>query len=314
MTGSFWTLTKRMFLFIAVNILIVITVGLGIQVLFHYLGIQITEFNFYLVFYSIIGMGGAFVSLWLSKWQAVRLMGVQIISPQESNPAKRELVHTVHHLARKAGLPKEPEVGIYNSPEVNAFATGPSKKKSLVAVSSGLLQQMNDEETHGVLAHEVSHIANGDMVTMTLVQGVVNVMVHLIAHLMASMVSSAISRDRRNFFLELMIRYVFITILYIPGSMLVCAFSRWREYRADHGGAKLAGRQKMILALERLKNIAEAAAAHPAPSMPAHNSRQHAEYNYLKINNQSQTSMMTRLFSTHPPITQRIKRLQRRVV
>ena len=259
--------------------------------------IEFEGFTIYLIFYTFIGMGGALVSLWISKWQAVKFMGVQIISENSSDPIERELVQKVHHLSVKAGLPAKPEVGIYKSNEVNAFATGSSKRNSLVAVSTGLLDHMNEHETEGVLAHEVAHIANGDMVTMSLIQGVVNVMVYLIAHLLAQIVTEKILK-RRNWFIEYMIRQAFATLLFIPGSMLVCFFSRWREYRADHGGARFAGRDKMVSALHSLSQISKT---------PPQGKQ---KYSYLMINNRSSKSLMLKLFSTHPPIENRIKRLQ----
>ncbi len=307
MIGSFITISKRVFFFLAVNFVIIITLSFVLSMGMQYFGIKLEGFNFLLILYSIIGMGGALFSLWSSKWQAIKFMGVRIVSEQENNSDIRTMVQRVHHLARKAGLPKMPEVGVYDNQEVNAFATGPSKKNSLVAVSTGLLKHMNETEVEGVLAHEISHIANGDMVTMTLIQGVVNVLVYLIAHLIASIVSSAMSRGRSNFFLHWMLRSLFVSLLYIPASMIVCFFSRWREYRADHGGASLAGRAKMIAALQSLAQISQ----HGVPQQE----KQKSQYNYLKINStKQQVSWWIRLFATHPPIQSRIKRLQRTII
>lgn len=289
---------KRLFFFVATNFLVVATLYFVASFLMAYFQIELEGFTLYLIFYTIIGMGGALASLWMSKWQAVRFMGVKLIPENSSDPTLRDLVQKVHHLSVKAGLPVKPEVGIYESKEVNAFATGPSKKNSLVAVSTGLLNHMNEHETEGVLAHEVAHIANGDMVTMSLIQGVVNVMVYLVAHLLAQMVVNTVFKGRRNWFMEYMIRQVFATFLYIPGSMLVCFFSRYREYRADHGGARFAGRDKMVAALHSLSNINQL------------HTQQKQEYSYLMINNNSKKSLLLRLFSTHPPIQDRIKRLQ----
>ena len=295
---SIWS--KRLLFFFATNFLVVTSLLLVFSFVMSQFQIEVEGFNFYLIFYTIIGMGGALVSLWISKWMAIRGMGVKIISENSSDSKERELVQKVHHLSVKAGLPAKPEVGIYKSHEVNAFATGPSKKNSLVAVSTGLLDHMNEHETEGVLAHEVAHIANGDMVTMSLIQGVVNVMVFLIADLLAQLVSQKLFNNKgRNWFIEYMIRQVFVTVLYIPGSMLVCFFSRWREYRADHGGARFAGRDKMISALRSLSQITQMS-----------RSQQKKEYSYLMINNKSSKSLMLKLFSTHPPIEDRIKRLQ----
>lgn len=293
-----YTWSKRVFFFLATNFLVVSTLYLIASFLMDYFQVELEGFTFLLVFYTIIGMGGALISLWMSKWQAIKFMGVKVISADNSDPTLRDLVQKVHHLSAKAGLTVKPEVGIYESNDVNAFATGPSKKKSLVAVSTGLLNHMNEHETEGVLAHEVAHIANGDMVTMSLVQGVVNVMVFLIAHLLAQMVVNTVFKGRRNWFIEYMIRQVFASILFIPGSMLVCFFSRYREYRADHGGARFAGRDKMVAALHSLSKITQA------------QTQQKKEYSYLMISNPSSRSLFVRLFSTHPPLPDRIKRLQ----
>ena len=292
---SIWS--KRIFFFLATNFLVVSSLFFVASFLMSHFQIELEGFTFYLIFYTFIGMGGALVSLWMSKWQAVKFMGVQIISENSSDSKERELVQKVHHLSVKAGLPTKPEVGIYKSNEVNAFATGSSKRNSLVAVSTGLLNHMNEHETEGVLAHEVAHIANGDMVTMSLIQGVVNVMVYLIAHLLAQIVTEKILK-RRNWFIEYMIRQAFATLLFIPGSMLVCFFSRWREYRADQGGARFAGRDKMVSALHSLSQISQT---------PPQGKQ---EYSYLMINNRRSKSLMSKLFSTHPPIENRIKRLQ----
>ena len=289
--------SKRIFFLVATNFLVVATLSLIAHLLMGYFGVRIDDFTFYLIFYSIIGMGGAFVSLWMSKWQAIRFMRVQVIS--EKNPEYRALIEKVHYLSKKASLPVMPAVGIYESQEVNAFATGPSKKNSLVAVSTGLLNKMNEHEVEGVLAHEVAHIANGDMVTMSLIQGLVNVMVYMIAHLLAQMVMNVVFKGRRSWFVEYMIRQLFATLLFIPGSMLTCLFSRWREYRADKGGALFAGRDKMLSALQALSQI----------QIMAGNNK--PEYNYLMINNISRKSLLGRLFSTHPPLADRIRRLQR---
>ena len=293
---SVWS--KRIFFFVATNFLVVSTLYFVASFLMAYFQVELEGFTLLLVFYTIIGMGGAMASLWMSKWQAIRFMGVQLITENSSDPKLRDLVQKVHHLSVRAGLPAKPEVGVYESKEVNAFATGPSKKNSLVAVSTGLLNHMDEHETEGVLAHEVAHIANGDMVTMSLIQGVVNVMVYLIAHLLAQIVVNTVFKGRRNWFIEFMIRQVFATLLYIPGSMLVCFFSRYREYRADHGGARFAGRDKMVAALHSLSKISQPRA------------QQKQEYSYLMINNKSAKSLFVRLFSTHPPIQNRIQRLQ----
>lgn len=291
---------KRIFLFLALNFIIVMTLQiLVINIIFPYFGIQLEGVSLLLVLYSVIGMGGAFISLWMSKSMAVRAMGVKLLKGGLTSD-QNSLVQKVHYLSRKAGLVTMPEVGIYNAPDVNAFATGPSKNNSLVAVSEGLLNHMNEQEVEGVLAHEVAHIANGDMVTMTLIQGVVNTMVMLLAHLLASLVSSALSRGRRNFWMEFFLRQIFYSLLFIPGSLLTNAFSRWREYRADRGGAAYAGRDKMVAALQALQKLTQA----PKPS-------QEEQYSYLKINNAKSRKKSFNWFSTHPPLEDRISRLLR---
>jgi heat shock protein HtpX len=163
-------------LLIAVNLLVMLTLGIIASLLF---GRQAAQFGYdnLFLYCLVIGMGGAFISLALSRWMAKRMMGVQVIDPNTAGPDEQRLVETVHHLARAAGLPAMPEVGIYNSPEINAFATGPSKSRALVAVSSGLLRNLRPSDVEGVLGHEITHVANGDMVTMTLIQGVVNAFV-----------------------------------------------------------------------------------------------------------------------------------------
>ena len=300
---SFGIYSKRIFLFLAINFLIVFTLQLVMSLILPALGIQINNLTYLFILYSLFGMGGAFVSLWMSKWAAIRYMGVQILKKNDSRSSYQNLIQKVNHLSKKAGLRVLPEVGIYDSPEVNAFATGPSKSNSLVAVSTGLLNRMNEQEVEGVLAHEVAHIANGDMVTMTLVQGIVNTMIYIIAHLLAHLISSAISRGRNNWMMEWLLRQFLVTILYIPGSMVVCFFSRWREYRADRGGAQFAGRDKMIAALQSLQQEF-------SPALKNHNPQQD-NYNYLKINNAKPRKQAFNLFSTHPPIEDRIHRLQR---
>jgi heat shock protein HtpX len=235
----------------------------------------------------------------MAKW----MMGVKVIPPETSDPALRELVETVHGLARGAGLPKLPEVGIYESDEVNAFATGPTRSRALVAVSSGLLRRMGQREIEGVLGHEVTHIANGDMVTMTLVQGVINAFVMFLARVLAFVVSQAMrSRDDRDSgggWMEFILIQVFQIVFSILGFIVVCWFSRWREFRADAGGARLAGRANMIGALQALRRLhdpeAEAAAA------------QHSRaFQSLKISGHS--GGFAALFATHPPLEERIAR------
>ena len=177
-------------------------------------------------------------------------MGVKVIDPNTSDPAARELVNTVHGLARKARLPKMPEVGYYDSPEMNAFATGPSKSNSLVAVSSGLMRSMNKGELEAVLGHEIAHIANGDMVTLTLIQGIINAFVLFFARILASVIASQF--ERKSFWMEYII-YIGLQMAFsMLGMIVVSYFSRQREFRADKGGAKFSSRENMIAALQIL--------------------------------------------------------------
>jgi heat shock protein HtpX len=304
---------KRIFLFLLTNILVIATISivtslLGIQ---GYLTKHGINYKALVIFAAIWGVGGAFISLWISKWIAKRSMGVQVIDPEQATGPERELVNTVHELARKAGLKKMPEVGIYNSPEANAFATGPGKDSALVAVSSGILQIMQPNELSAVLGHEVSHVSNGDMVTMTLIQGTVNAFALFLSRIIAYVISVAIaSRGQEgggegvggrgmSFGLFYLLSIVFDVLFTLLGSIVVAVFSRHREYRADAGGAKLAGRENMIASLQRLKESLEVQEVQDnrAPSIAS-----------LKI---SHPQKWLGLLATHPPLDDRIRRLQR---
>ncbi|MES2855681.1 MAG: protease HtpX [Bdellovibrionota bacterium] len=299
---------RRVAFFIGLNILVVVTLSLVMSLfgIGNYVTAAGMNYGSLIVFCLVWGMGGAFISLLLSKKMAKWTMGVQIIDPQTSNADLRDLVQTVHQIARQAGLSKMPEVGYYQSPEVNAFATGPSKNNSLVAVSTGLLSSMNKQSVEGVLAHEVAHIANGDMVTMTLLQGVVNAFVMALARIVAFAIDSFVSsRDDNGQGLGWIARSFVIMgleiLLFIPGSMLIAYFSRKREFRADHGGARFAGRDKMIGALRSLQRVHDVNMQIPEKS-PAFAS--------LKISSNKGTKFAM-LFSSHPPLETRIERLER---
>ena len=206
------------------------------------------------------GMGGALISLSLSRQMAKWMLGVHVIDPQTYDPDMKRLVQTVYQLAREAHLSNMPEVGIYESTEPNAFATGPSKRRSLVAVSTGLLRRMSQKELEGVLAHEITHITNGDMVTMTLIQGVVNAFVMFLARVLAYVFSGlGKSRDGNSsggsYFSYMIFVFFFEIVFMVLGSIVVAWFSRFREFRADRGGADLAGKDKMIAALESLRKM-----------------------------------------------------------
>ena len=249
---------KRIFLFVLTNILVMVTVSIVLSVLGvnHYVTAAGLDYSSLMVFCLVWGFVGSGISLMLSKFMAKRMMGVEIV---DDRGQYGDLVRKVHALARAAGLTKMPEVGVYQSPEVNAFATGPSRNNSLVAVSSGLLQQMTVDEVEGVLAHEIAHVANGDMVTMALVQGVVNAFVMFFARIAAYALQNVLSGDRDDdrpassglaYHLSVMVFEIFFSFL---GMFVVAYFSRLREYRADKGGAQYAGKHKMIAALKRLQ-------------------------------------------------------------
>ncbi len=299
-------MAKRIFLFLAVNFLVIITLSFilnlfHIQPFLNQYGLNIPSL---LVFCLVWGMGGALISLLLSRQMAKWMLRVKVIDPRTSDRESRELLNTVHQLARTAGLSDMPEVGIYESAEPNAFATGPSQKKSLVAVSSGLLRKMTFKELEGVLAHEITHIANGDMVTMTLIQGVVNAFVMFLARVLAY-AFSGLSKSRDNsssgsYFSYMISVFFFEVIFMILGSLVVAAFSRWREFRADRGGADLAGKEKMIAALEALQRMQSM--KDPQTDQPA--------LAALKISTPGKKGNWMVLFATHPSLEARIDRLR----
>ena len=297
---------KRFFLFAIVNFLILATIQALLIAAQSYFGFDLGPYyGPIIVMYSILGMGGAFVSLLISKPLIKRSMGVQIISPGSSHPTEKWLIESVHKFARQAGLKKMPEVGIYPSQDVNAFATGPSKKNSLVAISSGLLEAMDKDEAEGVLGHEVAHIANGDMVTMTLIQGVINSIVMIVSRILADVIASRIG-DRRgnNFFLRFALYMAISMVLAILGSFVVNWFSRHREFRADLGGAKYAGQDKMIKALQKLSQI-------HIPIDPRKGEPETLSAFKISGGNKKRTAWV-RLFMTHPPLEERIRFLKSR--
>lgn len=246
-------------------------------------------------FAAVFGMGGALISLAMSRWMAVRSTGARVIG-QPADATERWLLDTVARQAQVAGLPM-PQVAIFDSPQPNAFATGPSRSRALVAVSSGLLAQMDRREVEAVLAHEVSHIANGDMVTLTLIQGVVNTFVIALARIVGYAVDRALAGGQEReapgpgFWITSLVCELLLGIL---ATMVVMAFSRRREFRADAGGARLAGRGAMIAALERLR------AAHEPQALPA-------SLNAFGILG---GKALARLFMSHPPLDERIAALR----
>lgn len=251
-------MVKRIFLFVLTNVLVLVSVSIILSVLGvgNYLTASGINYTSLMVFCLVWGFVGSGISLLLSKFMAKRMMGVEIV---DDRGQYGELVRKVHQMAKQAGITKMPEVGVYHSPEVNAFATGPSKNNALVAVSTGLLQQMNSDEVEGVLAHEIAHVANGDMVTMALVQGVVNAFVMFFARIAAFALQNFLNGDRDDdrpmtqgwaYHISVMVFEIAFSFL---GMFVVAYFSRVREFRADKGGAQYAGRHKMVAALKRLQ-------------------------------------------------------------
>jgi heat shock protein HtpX len=288
-------MAKRVVLFLVTNLAIVLTLSIimGVLGVGRYVGPNGIDLGSLAIFCFVWGMGGAFISLAISRWTAKRMTGVKLVDGRSGDATADWLYATVAQLTQKANLPM-PEVGIYPSEEVNAFATGPSKKRSLVAVSSGLLRSMRREEVEGVLAHEVAHIANGDMVTMTLLQGIVNAFVMFLARIIAYALTSRGSRDDRGAAPSYMLVWVLELVLGVIGMIVVAWFSRQREFRADHGGATLAGKTDMLAALRRL-------GANRGLIDPSHEALA-----TMKI-----SGKWTGLFSTHPPLEQRIAVLER---
>ncbi len=291
-----FAMIKRIFLFALVNVLILLTLTVTFNVVVNLLGLRMSVDQSLLVFYALMGFGGAFISLALSRKMAKWTMGVRIIDPQNAQGGERRLLEMVYDFARKAKLPAMPEVGIYDSPEINAFATGPTKSRSLVAVSTGLLRQMDNAAIEGVLGHEVAHIANGDMVTMTLLQGLINTLVLIVARLISTVIASQVE-ERSRPGVQLMLFYILQFALSLLGSIVVCYFSRAREYRADAGGARLAGRDRMLAGLKALRNVY------------GHVDDEHQSLATLKISGHY-ASRLSALFSTHPPLELRIRRLE----
>jgi len=291
---------KRIFLFVATNLAVVVLLGivarlLGVDRFLNESGLNITSL---LIFAAIFGMGGSLISLMMSKSIAKMSVGAQVIE-QPASQTERWLVDTVQRQAQAAGIGM-PEVAIYDSPEPNAFATGANRNAALVAVSTGLLEQMSAEEAEAVLGHEVSHVANGDMVTLALLQGVLNTFVIALSRVVGSVVDQALSRGQEDrgpgmgYYLTSMVLELLFGFI---ASLIVMWFSRYREFHADAGGAKLASRDKMIAALERLRQL------HEPSQLPS----QMAAFGI----NGGLGDGLRRLLMTHPPLEERIEALRR---
>lgn len=291
---------KRIFLFLATNLAVVFVLSITLRLLGvdRILDEQGTGLNLtnLLVFSAVFGFAGSFISLAISKWMAKRSMGVRVID-QPRGTDEAWLVETVRRQAQSAGIGM-PEVGIFDSPEVNAFATGARRDHALVAVSTGLLRSMSRREAEAVLAHEVSHVANGDMVTLTLIQGVVNTFVIFISRVIGHTVDRVVFKTERGHGPAYLITVIVAElVLGILATMIVMWFSRYREFRADAGGAQIAGRESMIAALERLRMQHSG----PLPDKLA----------AFGINGGIARGMK-RLFMTHPPLEERIAALSQR--
>ena len=294
---------KRVFLFVATNLGVVLLLGivarlLGVDRFLHQSGLNLTSL---LVFAAIFGMGGSLISLFISKWTAKMSVGAQVIE-QPRTPTERWLVETVQRQAQAAGIGM-PEVAIYDSPEPNAFATGANRNSALVAISTGLLQQMTAEDAEAVLGHEVSHVGNGDMVTLSLLQGVLNTFVIALSRIIGYLVDQALSsrnEERSGPGIGYWITSMVLEIVFgLLASLIVMWFSRQREFHADAGGARLAGRGKMIAALERLRQL------HEPSQLPS----QMAAFGI----NGGLGDGLRKLFMTHPPLEERIAALRRQI-
>ena len=286
----------RIALFIATNLAVLVLLGIVMSILQNVFGIQLGNNGSLLVFAAIFGFGGSFISLAMSKWMAKRSTGAHVITDPR-NESEAWLLNTVRRQAEKAGIGM-PEVAIYDAPEINAFATGMSRNSALVAVSTGLLRAMDRDEAEAVLGHEVSHVANGDMVTMALIQGVLNTFVIFFARIVGRIIDGFISGNREDgpSFFYYIIVFVLDMVFGVIASVIAMWFSRWREFRADAGGANLAGRPKMIAALEKLAQT----------------------YGHTTLPDQVRAFGISggvahgfkRLFMTHPPLAERIAALR----
>jgi heat shock protein HtpX len=288
---------KRVALFLATNLAVLVLLGIVMSVLQNFFGIRLGNQGGLLVMAAVFGFGGSIISLLMSKWIAKRSTGAHVIE-QPRNEAEQWLVATVHRQAEKAGIGR-PEVAIYDAPEINAFATGANRNNALVAVSTGLLRAMNRDEAEAVLGHEVSHVANGDMVTMALIQGVLNTFVIVLSRVVGRVIDGFLSGNREGgggigYFITV---FVLDIVFGLFASMIAMAFSRHREFRADAGGAQLAGRDKMVAALQRLSQT----------------------YGHSTLPGQIQAFGISgavghglrRLMMSHPPLEERIDALRR---
>ncbi len=294
---------KRIFLFLITNLAVMLVLSVVLSIVFSVFGLDRSSMSGLLVMAAVFGFGGSFISLAMSKWMAKRSTGAVVIE-QPQNSTEHWLVDTVRRQAQQAGIGM-PEVAIYDSPEMNAFATGMNRNNALVAVSTGLLHNMSQQEVEAVLAHEVSHVANGDMVTLTLIQGVVNTFVIFFARLVAGVIDNFFrssddeeSASEGGFSFSYMITVFILEMIFgVLASIIVMWFSRQREYRADAGAARLVGAPAMVAALERLR----------------HNHESQLQGSMMAFGIASKTAS-SELFLSHPPLEKRIAALQNNAV
>tara|TARA_Y100000590_G_C15717611_1_gene1012390 strand:- start:307 stop:1224 length:918 start_codon:yes stop_codon:yes gene_type:complete len=290
---------KRVFLFILTNIAILVVLSIflsltGFTGILQSNGVDL-DYNSLMIFSLVFGMGGSFISLYLSKWMAKKMAGVQVIT-QPSNEFEKWYLATVEEHSKILGI-KTPEIGIFQSDAPNAFATGASKNSSLVALSTGLINKMDRNEVSAVIGHEMSHVANGDMVTLSLIQGIVNAFVIFFSRVIGHFVDRVILKNDRGYGIGYFFTVIFAqVVLGILASTIVFWFSRRREYRADFGGAQLTSKENMISALEALQKFS--AAKLPDQMMA------------FGISNKGERSYLSKIFSSHPPLENRIKALR----
>lgn len=290
---------KRVFLFILTNIAILVVLSIflsltGFTAILQSNGVDL-DYNSLMIFSLVFGMGGSFISLYLSKWMAKKMAGVQVIT-QPSNEFEKWYLATVEEHSKILGI-KTPEIGIFQSDAPNAFATGASKNSSLVALSTGLINKMDRNEVSAVIGHEMSHVANGDMVTLSLIQGIVNAFVIFFSRVIGHFVDRVILKNDRGYGIGYFFTVIFAqVVLGILASTIVFWFSRRREYRADFGGAQLTSKENMISALEALQKFS--AAKLPDQMMA------------FGISNKGERSYLSKIFSSHPPLENRIKALR----
>ncbi len=290
---------KRILFFLITNIAILLVLSIflsliGFTGILQNNGIDL-DYNSLMLFSLVFGMGGSFISLYMSKWMAKKMAGVKVIQ-SPSNEFEKWYFNVVEKQSQRLDI-KIPEIGIFESPQPNAFATGSSKNNSLVALSTGLINNMNKNEVEAVIGHEMSHVANGDMVTLTLIQGIINAFVIFFSRVIGHFVDRVILKNERGYGIGYFVTVIFAQIiLAILASVIVCWFSRRREFRADFGGAQLTSKESMISSLKTLEKFS---AAKLPDQMLA-----------FGISNKGQSSTLKKLFSTHPPLSKRIAALQ----